>query len=79
MQKTREGKSLPSKNKLKTIKKMVIGSYISIITLNVNGLNAPTKRQTGCADENLQMYALPLTTSLCLSFQISCNYFILLD
>ena len=44
MQKTREGKSLPSKNKLKTIKKMVIGSYISIITLNVNGLNAPNKR-----------------------------------
>ena len=25
-------------------KKMVIGTYISIITLNVNGLNAPTKR-----------------------------------
>ena len=24
---------------------MVIGTYISIITLNVNGLNAPTKRQ----------------------------------
>ena len=24
---------------------MSIGSYISIITLNVNGLNAPTKRQ----------------------------------
>ena len=32
------------KNKPKTIKKMVIGSYILIITLNVNGLNAPTKR-----------------------------------
>ena len=32
------------KNKLKTIKKMIIGTYISIITLNVNGLNAPTKR-----------------------------------
>ena len=31
-------------DKPKTIKKMVIGSYISIITLNVNGLNAPTKR-----------------------------------
>ena len=29
------------------IKKMAIGTYISIITLNVNGLNAPTKRQTG--------------------------------
>ena len=32
------------KNKPKTIKKMVIETYISIITLNVNGLNAPTKR-----------------------------------
>ena len=27
-----------------TIKKMAIGTYISIITLNINGLNAPTKR-----------------------------------
>ena len=27
-----------------TIKKMTIGTYISIITLNVNGLNASTKR-----------------------------------
>ena len=26
------------------MKKMAIGKYISIITLNVNGLNAPTKR-----------------------------------
>ena len=26
------------------IKKMAIGTYISTITLNVNGLNAPTKR-----------------------------------
>ena len=25
-------------------KKMAIGTYISIITLNVNGVNAPTKR-----------------------------------
>ena len=32
------------KNKPKTIKKMVIGIYISIITLNVNGFNVPTKR-----------------------------------
>ena len=31
-------------NKPKTIQKMVIGVYISITTLNVNGLNAPTKR-----------------------------------
>ena len=32
------------KNKLQTIKKVAIGTYKSIITLNVNGLNAPTKR-----------------------------------
>ena len=31
-------------NKPKTIKKKVIPTYILIITLNVNGLNAPTKR-----------------------------------
>ena len=38
---TREEKDL--KNKLKTIKKMVIGTYISIITLNVNGLMLQAK------------------------------------
>ena len=32
------------KIKPQTIKKMAIGTYISIITLNVNRLNAPTKR-----------------------------------
>ena len=31
-------------NKPKKIKKTVVGIYISIITVNVNGLNAPTKR-----------------------------------
>ena len=31
-------------NQLQTIKKKAIGTYISIITLNVNGLNNPTKR-----------------------------------
>ena len=31
-------------NKPKTIKKMAIRTYISIITLNVNGLNVPIKR-----------------------------------
>ena len=31
-------------NQPQTIQKIVIGTYISIITLNVNGLNAPTKR-----------------------------------
>ena len=33
-----------TQNKSKAIKKMVVGSYISIITLTVSGLNAPTKR-----------------------------------
>jgi len=28
----------------KQLRKMAIGTYISIITLNGNGLNAPTKR-----------------------------------
>ena len=38
---TREGKDL--QNKTKAIKKMAIGPYASKITLNVNGLNAPSK------------------------------------
>ena len=25
---------------------MAMGSYLSVLTLNINGLNAPTKRQT---------------------------------
>ena len=29
-------------NQLQTIKKMAIGTYISTISLNVNGLNFPT-------------------------------------
>ena len=33
-----------TENKPKTIKKMVIRSYISKFTSNVNGLNAPMKR-----------------------------------
>ena len=31
-------------NQPQTIKKMATGTYIWTITLNVNGLNAPTKR-----------------------------------
>ena len=42
-QKTQE-KENTYNNKPKTIKKMVIRTYISITTLNVDGLNAPTKR-----------------------------------
>ena len=56
-----------------------IVSYILLSTLNVNELKASTKRQTGWADENLCMYALPVTMSLYLTPQNVCNSFILLD
>ena len=39
----RKGRKKTYKNKCKTINKMAVRTYISIITLNVNGLNAPTK------------------------------------
>ena len=39
---------------------MVIGAYISIITLNVNGLNAPTKRHrlAGWVQDKTYIYAV---------------------
>ena len=43
--KKRKGKKKTYKNKSKTINKMAIGTYILIITLNINELNALTKRQ----------------------------------
>ena len=43
-ERTREQRKKNNKNKSKAINKMAIRTYISIITLNVNGLNAPTKR-----------------------------------
>ena len=43
MQETQEKEKTYNNNTPK-IKKTVIGAYISIITLNENGLNAPTKR-----------------------------------
>ena len=39
------GEEKGPQNKPKTIKKMVTGAYISTITLNGDGLNAPTERQ----------------------------------
>ena len=55
----------PTENKPKTIKKTVRGSYILIIILNVNGLNAQTIRHRLAVDES--MCALLLTISLCLT------------
>ena len=40
----REEKRSSFQNQPQTIKKLAIGTYLSIITLIVNGLNAPTKR-----------------------------------
>ena len=37
-------KKKDQQNQPQIIKNTAIGTYISIITLNVNGLNAPTKR-----------------------------------
>ena len=34
----------------KTTKYVAAGSYLSTIALNLNGLNVPTKRQTGLMD-----------------------------
>ena len=39
-------RKISTKSKPKTINKLVIGSHILIITLNVNGLNAPNKRHS---------------------------------
>ena len=40
------GKSI-LKNNWKTHSKMLMSTYLSIITLTINGLNAPIKRQSG--------------------------------
>ena len=46
--KKKKGKKKQSKVQLETINKMSMSTtYLSIITLNVNGLNGPTKRHRG--------------------------------
>ena len=68
----------PTVNKPKTIKKMVI--YLSIITLNVNGFNAPSKRHIlagwmkTCACMHFHLPKCCLTAP-----QIVCNCFLLLS
>ena len=41
----KKGEKKGKKNKSKTVNKIAISTYISTITLNVNGLNAPAKRR----------------------------------
>ena len=43
-EKSSKHKKEPKKKKTKTMNKMAISTYLSIITLNVNGLNVPLKR-----------------------------------
>ena len=63
----KEEKDLPTENKCKTTERTIIVSYISIITLSVNGLNAPTKQHRLTEQMKMCMYVLPFTTSLCLT------------
>ena len=41
-----EGKKKEQKNASNEVNKMAVRPYISIITLNVNGVNTPTKRHS---------------------------------
>ena len=45
-ERTRREEKRNNKSKSKTVNKMAIRTFISIMTLNVNGLNAPTKRHS---------------------------------
>ena len=71
-------KSPTLKKKKKTVQKTVnrimhINNYLKCKWIKFTN----QKTQTGWVYENLCMYALKLTTSLCLTPQIVCNYFIL--
>ena len=59
-EKKKKGKKKTYKNKPKTMIKMAIRTYISIITLNGNGINAPTKRHrvTEWIQNKTGMYAV---------------------
>ena len=63
----KQEKDLATENKPKTTERIVIVSYISMISLNVNGLNAPRKRHSLAEQMQMYMYALPFTMSLCLT------------
>ena len=60
------------KIKPQTIKKMAIGTYISTITLNENGLNAPTKiqRLAEWIKKTRPIYMLPIGNPLQISRHI---------
>ena len=52
-------------NQSQAIKKMATGTYISIITININGLNSPTKTQTGWMDTKTRpIYMLSIRNPL---------------
>ena len=69
----------PTRNKTKTIRKMVKGPYVSIITPNVNGLSAPTKRHRLARQwKHVRVCTFTYHITL-LNPQILCNYFVLLS
>ena len=55
----KKGEKRPTKQ-IQTITKMAVRTYILIIILNVNGLNAPTKSQTSWVDtkNKIRIYAV---------------------
>ena len=78
-EKARERKDIQKINP-KTIRKMVRESYILTITINVNGLNAPTKRHRLAGwMKTCECMHFYLTMSFCMTPQIVCNYCILLS
>ena len=68
----------PTQNKPKIIKKTLIESYLLIITLNLNGLSAPTKDIDWLGGwKPLRICASSYHVTL-FDLSIICNYFILL-
>ena len=58
-------------NKPKTIKKMAIGTYILIITLNVNGLKAPTRHRLAEWIQKQGLYICCLQETVITNFPIN--------
>jgi len=58
--KKEEGKKKDLQKQIPKINKMAIGTYISIFSLNVNGLNAPPKRYAlvGCIQKQTHSCAV---------------------
>ena len=74
-----KGMKRPTENKTTKNKKMAIGPWIAIIILNVNGLNAPTKRHRLPGWNTCSYMHFHLPHNSVWPSQIVCNYFTLLS